>query len=290
MGYGPARTPESGKLRVASAVYGPVASIAIQLPSRFVVTNPSSHETSPNPSRSGTRGTVRFQRCAARTRWIRPAPSLQDGLPSRPSRGPPAASRHGAGLRPCCPMQRIRAVSSAVRTTFSMPARSKDAKTRQGTRALQEPARPSPEGDRLPNLRTGIRTPLLPPRQSPAKCPGVAPAADDLGCDIGFPHGSRPRPQWRCPERLNARADASVTAVACANQVSRRFGDVRVVLEDILRLDSNDSVPGMPSRHGRTTLFTDDFWNVRHNLHHRRQQRSSECRCRVPLHRTLVRR
>ena len=56
----------------------------------------------------------------------------------------------------------------------------------------------------------------------------------------------------------------SVTAVASANQASRRFGDARVVLEDILRLDSGDSVPGMPSRLGRTTLFTDDFWNVRH--------------------------
>ena len=43
-----------------------------------------------------------------------------------------------------------------------------------------------------------------------------------------------------------------------------RAADVRVVLEDIVRLDSNDSVPGMPSRHARTILFTDDFWNVRH--------------------------
>ena len=53
-------------------------------------------------------------------------------------------------------------------------------------------------------------------------------------------------------------------AVACANQVSRSFGDTRVVLEDTLRFDSGDNVPGMPSRHGRTTLFTDDFWNVWH--------------------------
>ena len=59
-------------------------------------------------------------------------------------------------------------------------------------------------------------------------------------------------------------ADASVPAVTCANQVLRRFPDLRVVLEEILRLDSDDSVPGMQSRHGRTTLLTDDFWNVRH--------------------------
>ena len=69
--------------------------------------------------------------------------------------------------------------------------------------------------------------------------------------------------------RLNA--GASVTAVACANQAARRFGDLRVVLEDILRLYSDDSVPGMRSRHGRTTPFTDDFWNVRHILHHCQQ-------------------
>lgn len=62
--------------------------------------------------------------------------------------------------------------------------------------------------------------------------------------------------------RLNA--DASVTAVACANQVARRFGDAGVVLEDILRPDSGDSVPGMLSRHGRTTPFTGEFCNVRH--------------------------
>ncbi len=55
--------------------------------------------------------------------------------------------------------------------------------------------------------------------------------------------------------------DASVTAVASAN---RRRGVARAVLEDILRLDPDKSVPGMLSRHGRTTLFTDDFWNVRH--------------------------
>ena len=55
-----------------------------------------------------------------------------------------------------------------------------------------------------------------------------------------------------------------VTDVASANQVSRRFGDARVVLEGILHLDSDKSVPGTPSRHGSTTLFTDDYWNVRH--------------------------
>ena len=63
-------------------------------------------------------------------------------------------------------------------------------------------------------------------------------------------------------ERLNA--DVPVTAVASANQVSRRFGDAGVVLEGILHLDSDKSVPGMLSRNGRTTLFTGDFWNVRH--------------------------
>ena len=72
----------------------------------------------------------------------------------------------------------------------------------------------------------------------------------------------RRAPSHRKSGRLNV--DVSVTAVASANQASRRFGDARVVLEDIPRLDSGDSVPGMPSRLGRTTLFTDDFWNVRH--------------------------
>ena len=88
-------------------------------------------------------------------------------------------------------------------------------------------------------------------------------------------------------ERLTA--DASVTVVTSAIQAPRSFGDTRVVLEDTLRLDFGDSVPGMPARHGRTTLFTDDFWNVRHILRHRRQQRSSECRCRAQHRRTLVR-
>ena len=63
-------------------------------------------------------------------------------------------------------------------------------------------------------------------------------------------------------ERLDA--DVPVTAVASANEVSRRLGDARVVLEDILHLDSDKSVPGMLSRHGHTALFSDDFWNVRH--------------------------
>ena len=58
--------------------------------------------------------------------------------------------------------------------------------------------------------------------------------------------------------RLNA--DAPGTAVASVEQASRRFGDVRVVL----RLDSDDSVLGMPLPHGRTTPFTGAFWNVRH--------------------------
>ena len=43
--------------------------------------------------------------------------------------------------------------------------------------------------------------------------------------------------------RVNA--VAPVVAVACANQAARRFGDVRVVLEDFLRLDPDKSVPGM---------------------------------------------
>ena len=55
-----------------------------------------------------------------------------------------------------------------------------------------------------------------------------------------------------------------MSAVTSTGQVSRRSRDTNVVLEDILRLDSDKGVPGMPSRHGRTTLFTDDFWNVRH--------------------------
>ena len=47
-------------------------------------------------------------------------------------------------------------------------------------------------------------------------------------------------------ERLTA--DAPVTVVISAIQALRRFGDTRVVVEDILRLDSEDSVPGKPSR------------------------------------------
>ena len=38
-------------------------------------------------------------------------------------------------------------------------------------------------------------------------------------------------------------ADMPVTAVASANEGSRRFGDV--VLKDILHIDSDKSVPGM---------------------------------------------
>ena len=63
-------------------------------------------------------------------------------------------------------------------------------------------------------------------------------------------------------ERLNA--DVPVTAVAPVHQASLRFGDARVAHKDILHLDSDKSVPGMLSRHGRTTLLADDFWNVRH--------------------------
>ena len=63
-------------------------------------------------------------------------------------------------------------------------------------------------------------------------------------------------------ERLNA--DVPVTAVASANQASPRSGDARVVLKDVLHLDSNKSVPDMLSELGCTPLITDDFWNVRH--------------------------
>jgi len=63
-------------------------------------------------------------------------------------------------------------------------------------------------------------------------------------------------------ERLNA--DVTVTAVAFANQASIRFDDARVVRKDILHLDSVKSVPGILSRHGRTTPFTYEFCNVRH--------------------------
>ena len=59
-------------------------------------------------------------------------------------------------------------------------------------------------------------------------------------------------------------ADAPVTVVTSTIQALRCFGDTRAVLEDILCLDSGDSVLGMLSRHGCTTLVTDDFWNVRH--------------------------
>ena len=64
------------------------------------------------------------------------------------------------------------------------------------------------------------------------------------------------------PEPLNAHVP--VTAVASANQASLRFGDARVTLKDIVRLDCDKSVPGMPSRHGRSTLSTCDYWNARH--------------------------
>lgn len=47
---------------------------------------------------------------------------------------------------------------------------------------------------------------------------------------------------------------------ASANQASLPASDARVVPEDILRLDSDERL----SRHGRTTLFTGDFWNARH--------------------------
>ena len=42
--------------------------------------------------------------------------------------------------------------------------------------------------------------------------------------------------------RLNAAAP--VTDVASVNHASRRFGDVRVILENILHFDSNDSCAG----------------------------------------------
>ncbi len=43
-------------------------------------------------------------------------------------------------------------------------------------------------------------------------------------------------------ELLNA--DAPVTGIASANRASPRFGDAGAVLEDILHLDSDKSVPG----------------------------------------------
>ena len=55
-----------------------------------------------------------------------------------------------------------------------------------------------------------------------------------------------------------------VRSIRSASRSVERFGNARVAIEDILRLDSGKSVPGMPSRHGRSTLFTDEFWNVRH--------------------------
>jgi len=56
----------------------------------------------------------------------------------------------------------------------------------------------------------------------------------------------------------------SARSIRSTSRSVARFGNARVAIEDILRLDSGKSVPGMPSRHGRTTLFTDEFWNARH--------------------------
>ncbi|MDE0033910.1 MAG: hypothetical protein OXU75_12365, partial [Deltaproteobacteria bacterium] len=56
----------------------------------------------------------------------------------------------------------------------------------------------------------------------------------------------------------------SVRSINSASTASRRFGNARVALKDIVRLDSDKGVPGMLSRHGRTILFTGDFWNVQH--------------------------
>ncbi len=102
-------------------------------------------------------------------------------------------------------------------------------------------------------------------RQSPhGELRRVVPRVHRLHCLLSdlHPPTAAPRvfaPQVRTPERRRVR-----DVVASASQASPRFSDARVILEDFLRLDSGDSVPSMPSRHGRTALFTDDFWNVRH--------------------------
>lgn len=71
-------------------------------------------------------------------------------------------------------------------------------------------------------------------------------------------------PERACSALSLASRGLSSAATQHLTQASLRFGDARVVLEDILHLDSDKNVPSMLSRHDRTTLFTDDFWNVRH--------------------------
>ncbi|MDE0034166.1 MAG: hypothetical protein OXU75_13690 [Deltaproteobacteria bacterium] len=68
----------------------------------------------------------------------------------------------------------------------------------------------------------------------------------------------------RSPAPFSSSAHVPFLSVRSASRSVARFGNARVTIEDILRLDSGKSVPGMPSRHGRITLFTDEFWNVRH--------------------------
>lgn len=66
------------------------------------------------------------------------------------------------------------------------------------------------------------------------------------------------------PRSVSSSAHVPFLSVRSTSRSVARFGNARVTIEDILRLDSGRSVPGMPSRHGRTTLVTDEFWNVRH--------------------------
>ena len=56
----------------------------------------------------------------------------------------------------------------------------------------------------------------------------------------------------------------SVRSITSALHGVAAFDNPRGALEDVLRLDSDNSVPRMLSRLGRTTPCTADFWNVRH--------------------------
>ena len=138
--------------------------------------------------------------------------------------------------------------------------------------AAASPVLPPHSEDVLETGRTGI---------PPSRCP-AAPGTERQSRDARPREAPPGRPVRSAPaiplvimlERLNA--DVPVTAVASANQASLRFGDAGVVLKDILHIDSDKSVPGMLSRHARTTLFTDDFWMSRTSA-----PPSSECRARV---------
>ena len=131
------------------------------------------------------------------------------------------------------------AVARAISSSAHAPFRSVRSIRSTSTAAVPEPerqgrdARPreaAPGRPRVQPLQSLCRTFII--------CPTVARA---------FTH----RERTIMSERL--KADVLATAVASINQESRRFGDARVVLEDILHLGSDEGVPGMPSRHGRTT-------------------------------------